>query len=125
MIFQSFRHKKENRFAPRPLNFHENRLQLTVPSRHCSYESTTLQIGPFLSSNSCQRSLFFFSSGRAEAATGLVGLGERWPAAAGQGHGRVMVGLARGWPRPGLRPTVAPWPWAQVVARRWLQRTGR
>ena len=71
MIFQSFgqiKAIKENIFAPRPLNFHENKFQRKGPSRHYSDESQSLNLAPCTCLYLNVRSFFFFTS-RAEEST--------------------------------------------------------
>ena len=71
MIFQSFsliKTVKENTFAPRPLNFHENKFQRKGPSRHYSHESQSLRLAPCTCFYLNARSFFFFTS-RAEEST--------------------------------------------------------
>ena len=47
MIFQSFSHKRKNKFTPRTPNFHKNRYQRNGPSRNYSHESWLLQKTPW------------------------------------------------------------------------------
>ena len=120
MIFQIFsqiKPIKENTFAPRPLNFYENKFQQKGPSRHYSHESQTLHLAPALVSIVARGPLPSLLHGTEQ--------GTAWgrPALASRGRQRWGMagecqGVARthGWPRPGLWPIVATWPCASAAA---------